>query len=308
MANIFNSVYELIGKTPLLRLNNIEKELNLSAVLIAKLEQFNPTCSAKDRIAKKMIEDAEKSGEIAPDTVIIEPTSGNTGIGLASIAAAKGYKAIIVMPDTMSTERRKLMTAFGAELVLTEGKKGMTGAIEKANELSKNYKNSFIPSQFDNLSNPQAHYTTTGPEIWEDTDGAIDIFVAGIGTGGTISGVGKYLKEQNQKIKIVGVEPASSPVLSGGKAGPHGLQGIGAGFIPKTLDTEIIDEIITITENEAFDSCRLLGKKQGFISGISSGAALAAAIKIATRKENTNKNIVVLLPDIGDRYLSVNLF
>ena len=308
MANIFNSVYELIGKTPLLRLNNIEKELNLSAVLIAKLEQFNPTCSAKDRIAKKMIEDAEKSGEIAPDTVIIEPTSGNTGIGLASIAAAKGYKAISVMPDTMSTERRKLMTAFGAELVLTEGKKGMTGAIEKANELSKNYKNSFIPSQFDNLSNPQAHYTTTGPEIWEDTDGAIDIFVAGIGTGGTISGVGKYLKEQNQKIKIVGVEPASSPVLSGGKAGPHGLQGIGAGFIPKTLDTEIIDEIITITENEAFDSCRLLGKKQGFISGISSGAALAAAIKIATRKENTNKNIVVLLPDIGDRYLSVNLF
>ncbi len=308
MANIYNSVDELIGKTPLLRLNNIEKEFNLSATLIAKLEQFNPTCSAKDRIAKKMIDDAERCGKITNNTVIIEPTSGNTGIGLASIAAARGYKAIIVMPDTMSAERRTLMTAFGAELVLTDGKKGMSGAIEKAEELAKEYKPSFIPSQFENLSNPEAHYTTTGPEIWNDTDGNVDIFVAGIGTGGTISGVGKFLKEKNPNIKIVGVEPADSPVLSGGKAGPHGLQGIGAGFIPKTLNTEIIDEVITVTQEEAFEFCRMLGKSQGFISGISSGAALSAAVKIAKQESNKNKNIVVLLPDIGDRYLSVNLF
>ncbi len=308
MSQIFNSIDELVGKTPLLRLRNIENELRLQCNLIAKLEQFNPTCSAKDRIAKKMIDDAEKKGIINKDTVIIEPTSGNTGIGLASIAATRGYRLIIVMPDSMSAERRKLMTAFGAELVLTDGKKGMSGAISKAEELAKEYTNSFIPSQFENQSNPQAHYDTTGPEIYSDTDGAVDIFVAGIGTGGTISGVGQFLKEQNPGIKIIGVEPADSPIISGGKAGPHGLQGIGAGFIPKTLNTDIIDEIITVTQDDAYSFCRMLGKTEGFISGISSGAALFAATQVAKREENKNKNIVVLLPDIGDRYLSINLF
>ncbi len=308
MSQIYNSIDELVGKTPLLRLKNIENKLGLKCNLIAKLEQFNPTCSAKDRIAKKMIDDAEKTGLINKDTVIIEPTSGNTGIGLASIAAARGYRLIIVMPDSMSAERRKLMTAFGAELVLTDGKKGMSGAISKAEELAKEFDNSFIPSQFENPSNPEAHYVTTGPEIYNDTDNAVDIFVAGIGTGGTISGVGKFLKEQNPNIKIIGVEPADSPVISGGKSGPHGLQGIGAGFIPKTLNTDIIDEIITVTQDDAYTFCRMLGKTEGFISGISSGAALYAATIVAKRKENTNKNIVVLLPDIGDRYLSINLF
>lgn len=308
MAHIYNSIDELIGNTPLLRLNNIEKELNLKVCLLAKLEYFNPAGSAKDRIAKAMIDQAEKSGNLTPDTVIIEPTSGNTGIGLASVAAARGYKTVIVMPDTMSVERRKLMSAYGAELVLTDGKKGMSGAIAKAEELAKQYDKAFIPSQFENAANPKAHYDTTGPEIYRDTDGTVDIFVAGIGTGGTISGVGKYLKEQNPNIKVIGVEPASSAVLSGKAAGPHGLQGIGAGFIPKTLDTDIFDEIIPVTEDGAYELGRLLGKKEGFIAGISSGAALWAAIEIAKREECEGKTIVVLLPDTGDRYLSTDLF
>lgn len=308
MSNIYNSIDELIGNTPLLRLNNIEKELKLTAHILAKLEYFNPAGSAKDRIAKAMIDDAKKTGKLTPDTVIIEPTSGNTGIGLASVAAAKGYKTVIVMPDTMSVERQKLMTAYGAELVLTDGKKGMAGAIEKAEELSKQYDKAFIPSQFENKANPAAHYNTTGPEIYRDTDGAVDIFVSGIGTGGTISGVGRYLKKQNNKIKIVGVEPTNSAVLSGKNPGPHGLQGIGAGFIPKTLDTKIYDEIISVSENDAFTTSRLLGRKEGFLVGISSGAALFAAIQIAKREENKDKNIVVLLPDTGERYLSANLF
>ena len=308
MARIYSSIDCLIGNTPLLRLTNIEKEFSLGANLIAKLEAFNPAGSAKDRIAKAMLDNAVSEGKLNEDTVIIEPTSGNTGVGIASIAAARGYKAIIVMPETMSVERRKLMTAYGAELVLTDGKKGMAGAIEKANELARQYGNAFIPSQFENPNNPNAHYLTTGPEIYRDTDGKIDIFVAGIGTGGTISGVGKFLKEQNPNIKIVGVEPSSSAVLSGEKPGPHGLQGIGAGFVPKALDTQIYDKIIKVTEEQAFDTCRLLGKKQGFIAGISSGAALFAAIEIAKRAENKNKNIVVLLPDTGERYLSTDLF
>ena len=305
---IYNSIDELIGATPLLRLNNIEKEFGLKARILAKLEYFNPTGSAKDRVAKAMIIDAEKKGKITPNTVIIEPTSGNTGIGLASVAAAHGYKAIIVMPNTMSSERIKLMRAYGAEVVLTDGKKGMSGAIEKAEELAREYTDSFIPSQFDNPENPKAHYDTTGPEIFKDTNGQIDIFVAGIGTGGTISGVGKYLKEQNTNIQIIGVEPKNSAVLSGAQSGPHGLQGIGAGFIPKTLDTAVYDEIIPVTEEDAYNLCRLLGKKEGFIAGISSGAALFAAIEAAKREENTNKTIVVLLPDTGDRYLSIDLF
>ncbi len=308
MSKIYNSIDELIGNTPLLRLNNIEKEFGLLAHILAKLEYFNPAGSAKDRIAKAMIDDAEKIGKITPDTVIIEPTSGNTGIGLASVAAVRGYKTVIVMPDTMSVERRKLMSAYGAQLVLTDGKKGMSGAIEKAEELAKQYDKAFIPSQFENMANPAAHYNTTGPEIYRDTDGAVDIFVAGIGTGGTISGVGKYLKERNPNIKVIGVEPARSAVLSGKAAGPHGLQGIGAGFVPKTLDTDIYDEIIPVTEDNAFSAGRMLGKKEGFIAGISSGSALFAAIQIAKRPENTGKNIVVLLPDTGDRYLSTDLF
>ena len=306
--NIYKSIDELIGATPILRLNNIENEFGLNAGILAKLEFFNPTGSAKDRIAKAMILDAKNEGKITPNTVIIEPTSGNTGIGLASVAAAHGYKAIIVMPDTMSAERIKLMRAYGAEVVLTDGKKGMAGAIEKAEELARKYPDSFIPSQFDNPTNPKAHYDTTGPEIFRDTDGKIDIFIAGIGTGGTISGVGKYLKEQNKNIQIIGVEPKNSAVLSGKKAGPHGLQGIGAGFIPKTLDTAIYDEIITVAEDDAYNICRILGKKEGFLAGISSGAALYAAIEIAKRDENKGKTIVVLLPDTGDRYLSTNLF
>ena len=306
--NIYKSIDELIGATPILRLNNIENEFDLNAGILAKLEFFNPTGSAKDRIAKAMILNAKNEGKITPNTVIIEPTSGNTGIGLASVAAAHGYKAIIVMPDTMSAERIKLMRAYGAEVVLTDGKKGMAGAIEKAEELARKYPDSFIPSQFDNPTNPKAHYDTTGPEIFRDTDGKIDIFIAGIGTGGTISGVGKYLKEQNKNIQIIGVEPKNSAVLSGKKAGPHGLQGIGAGFIPKTLDTAIYDEIITVAEDDAYNICRILGKKEGFLAGISSGAALYAAIEIAKRDENKGKTIVVLLPDTGDRYLSTNLF
>lgn len=306
--NIYKSIDELIGATPILRLNNIENEFGLNAGILAKLEFFNPTGSAKDRIAKAMILNAKNEGKITPNTVIIEPTSGNTGIGLASVAASHGYKAIIVMPDTMSAERIKLMRAYGAEVVLTDGKKGMAGAIEKAEELARKYPDSFIPSQFDNPTNPKAHYDTTGPEIFRDTDGKIDIFVAGIGTGGTISGVGKYLKEQNKNIQIIGVEPKNSAVLSGKKAGPHGLQGIGAGFIPKTLDTAIYDEIITVAEDDAYNICRILGKKEGFLAGISSGAALYAAIEIAKRDENKGKTIVVLLPDTGDRYLSTNLF
>ncbi len=308
MSNIYNSIDELIGNTPLLRLNNIEKEFELTAHILAKLEYLNPAGSAKDRIAKAMLDDAEKNGKLTHDTVIIEPTSGNTGIGLASVAAARGYKTVIVMPDTMSVERRKLMAAYGAELVLTDGKKGMAGAIEKAKELANQYGNAFIPSQFENPANPTAHYDTTGPEIYRDSDGAVDIFVAGIGTGGTVSGVGKYLKEKNSKIRIIGVEPTNSAVLSGKEPGPHGLQGIGAGFIPKTLDTEIYDEIIPVTENDAYSVARLLGKKEGFLAGISSGAALFAAVQLAKRLENKGKNIVVLLPDTGDRYLSTNLF
>ncbi len=308
MARIYNSIDCLIGNTPLLKLNNIEKEFSICANLIAKLEAFNPAGSAKDRIAKAMLDSAAAQGKLKPDTVIIEPTSGNTGIGIASVAASRGYKAIIVMPDTMSVERRKLMSAYGAELVLTDGKMGMTGAIAKAQELAKQYGSAFIPSQFDNPDNPKAHYDTTGPEIYRDTDGKIDIFVAGIGTGGTISGVGKYLKEQNPNIQIIGVEPKSSAVLSGGTAGPHSLQGIGAGFIPKTLNTQIYDEIIKVTEEQAFATAKILGKKEGFIAGISSGAALFAAIEIAKRAENKDKNIVVLLPDTGERYLSADLF
>lgn len=306
--NIYKSIDELIGATPILRLNNIENEFGLNAGILAKLEFFNPTGSAKDRIAKAMILNAKNEGKITPNTVIIEPTSGNTGIGLASVAASHGYKAIIVMPDTMSAERIKLMRAYGAEVVLTDGKKGMGGAIEKAEELARKYPDSFIPSQFDNPTNPKAHYDTTGPEIFRDTDGKIDIFIAGIGTGGTISGVGKYLKEQNKNIQIIGVEPKNSAVLSGKNAGPHGLQGIGAGFIPKTLDTAIYDEIITVAEDDAYNICRILGKKEGFLAGISSGAALYAAIEVAKRDENKGKTIVVLLPDTGDRYLSTNLF
>lgn len=305
---IYNSIDELIGNTPLLRLNNIEKEFGLNVQLLAKLESFNPTGSAKDRIARAMINDGEKRGKINADTVIIEPTSGNTGIGLASVAAARGYRAVIVMPETMSPERIKLMRAYGAEVVLTEGSKGMAGAIAKAEELAKEYPNSFIPSQFENEANPMAHYDRTGPEIFHGSEGWVRIFVAGIGTGGTISGVGKYLKEQNEDIRVIGVEPKKSAVLSGGAAGPHGLQGIGAGFIPKTLDTQICDEIIPVLEDDAYNLCRLLGKKEGFLVGISSGAALWAAIEVAKRKENEGKTIVVLLPDTGDRYLSMDLF
>ena len=308
MAKIYKSIEELIGKTPLLELTNMEKALELQAGLMAKVEALNPGGSAKDRVAKRMVEDAEKAGILKAGATIIEPTSGNTGIGLAVMAAARGYRAIIVMPDSMSMERRLLMTAFGAELVLTEGAKGMSGAIEKAEELAKEIPNSFIPGQFDNPSNPAAHYETTGPEIWEDTEGKVDIFVAGIGTGGTITGTGRYLKEQNPNVKIIGVEPASSPLLTKGEAGPHGLQGIGANFVPSILDTEIYDEVIPVTEEEAYEAGRTIARREGLLVGISAGAALHAAVEVAKRPENAGKNIVVLLPDTGDRYLSTPMF
>lgn len=308
MANIYTSAQQLIGKTPLLELVNLEKKLGLEAKLVAKLEYFNPAGSVKDRVAAEMIEQAEQSGALREGSVIIEPTSGNTGIGLAAVAAAKGYRTIIVMPDTMSVERRQLMAAYGAELVLSEGAKGMNGAIAKAEELAAQIPGSFIPGQFTNPANPDAHRKTTGPEIWEDTDGGVDIFVTGVGTGGTITGVGEYLKGKNPGVKIVAVEPADSPVLSGGAAGPHKLQGIGAGFIPKTLNTAVYDEILQITTEQAFDTARQIGKSEGVLVGISSGAAAAAAIALAKRLENRGKTIVVLLPDTGDRYLSTPLF
>lgn len=308
MSNIYTSSEQLIGKTPLLELCNIEKEYGLKARLLAKLEMFNPAGSAKDRVALSMINEAEKEGKINKDSVIIEPTSGNTGIGLALVAAARGYRAIIIMPDTMSVERRKTMVAYGAELVLTDGKQGMAGAIKKAEELAADIPGSFIAGQFVNPANSKAHYDTTGPEIYEDTDGEVDIFVAGVGTGGTITGVGEYLKEKNPDIKIVAVEPANSPILSGGKAGPHGLQGIGAGFVPEILNTQIYDEIITVNEEDAYESGRLMGRSEGLLVGISSGAALSAAIKIASRPENEEKTIVVLLCDTGSRYLSTPMF
>lgn len=308
MAKIYKSIEELIGRTPLMELSNLERKLELHATLLAKVEALNPGGSAKDRVAKRMVEDAEQAGILKAGATIIEPTSGNTGIGLAVMAAARGYRAIIVMPDSMSMERRLLMTAFGAELVLTEGAKGMTGAIEKAEELAKEIPNSFIPGQFDNPSNPAAHYETTGPEIWEDTDGKVDIFVAGIGTGGTITGTGRYLKEQNPDVKIIGVEPASSPLLTKGEAGPHGLQGIGANFVPSILDTEIYDEVITVTDEAAYEAGRTIARNEGLLVGISAGAALHAAVEVAKRPENAGKNIVVLLPDTGDRYLSTPMF
>ena len=308
MAHIYTSADQLIGHTPLLELTRIEKSLNLKAKLLAKLEYFNPAGSVKDRIAKKMLDDAEKEGKINKDTVIIEPTSGNTGIGLASVAAARGYHVVIVMPETMSVERRTLMKAYGAELVLSPGATGMTGAIQKANELAKENPNSFIPSQFSNPSNPKAHYETTGPEIWEDTDGAVDVFVAGVGTGGTLTGTGTYLKEKNKDIKIIGVEPATSPVLTTGKGGPHKIQGIGAGFVPDVLNQDIYDEVITVENDDAFTYGKLVGQKEGVLVGISSGAALKAAIELAKREEYEGKNIVVLFPDTGDRYLSTPLF
>lgn len=305
---IYSKITDLIGNTPLVELTNIEKEFDLKARIIAKVEFFNPAGSVKDRAAYAMIEDAKKQGIIKPGATIIEPTSGNTGIGLASVAANKGYKAIFTMPETMSVERRNLLKAYGAKVVLTDGKKGMTGAIEKANELADEIENSFIPSQFENSSNPNAHYVSTGPEIWKDTDGKVDIFVAGIGTGGTISGTGKYLKEKNSNIKIVGVEPQSSPLLTQGKAGPHGIQGIGANFIPNTLNKEIYDEIIPVEDNDAYTTGRLISHKEGILVGISSGAAVYAAIKLAKKEENKGKMIVVLLPDTGERYLSTPMF
>ena len=308
MSNIYKSADELIGKTPLLELAHIEKELGLNAKLIAKLEYFNPAGSVKDRIAKAMIDDAEAKGVLTKDSVIIEPTSGNTGIGLASVAAARGYRIIIVMPETMSVERRQLMKAYGAELVLTEGAKGMKGAIAKAEELAKEIPGGFIPSQFTNPANPEAHRKTTAPEIWEDTDGKVDIFVAGVGTGGTITGIGEYLKSKNPNVKVVAVEPKSSPVLSEGVAGAHKIQGIGAGFVPEILNTKVYDEIITVENDDAFETGRLIGRKEGVLVGISSGAAVHAAIELAKRPENAGKNIVVLLPDTGDRYLSTPLF
>ncbi len=308
MSKIYTSADQLIGKTPLLELTHIEKKYGLKAKILAKLEYFNPAGSVKDRIAKAMIDDAEQSGKLKRGSVIIEPTSGNTGIGLAAVAAARGYRIIIVMPETMSVERRQLMKAYGAELVLTEGAKGMKGAIAKAEELAKEIPNSFIPGQFVNPANPKAHIETTGPEIYEDTDGNVDIFVAGVGTGGTTTGVGKYLKSKNQKIRVVAVEPESSAVLSTGVAGVHKIQGIGAGFVPDVLDTKIYDEIITVSDEDAFETGRLIGKNEGILVGISSGAAVHAAINLAKRSENEGKTIVVLLPDTGDRYLSTPLF
>ena len=305
---IYTSVDQLIGGTPLLELKNLEAGLGLKAKLLAKLEYLNPAGSVKDRVARAMLDQAEKEGRLGPGAVIIEPTSGNTGIGLASVAAARGYRVIIVMPDTMSRERRVLMKAYGAELVLTDGARGMTGAIEKAEELAASIPGSFIAGQFVNPVNPEAHYETTGPEIWNDTEGSVDIFVAGVGTGGTVSGTGRYLKEKKPGVKIVAVEPAGSPVLSGGRPGAHGLQGIGAGFVPKVLDTGIYDEVMRVENEEAYEAGRLLGRKEGVLAGISSGAALHAAIELAKRGENAGRTIVVLLPDTGDRYLSTALF
>ena len=308
MSKIYTAADQLIGRTPLLRLVRLEQQLGLNAVLLAKLESFNPAGSVKDRVARAMLDDAETKGLIGPGGTIIEPTSGNTGIGLASVAAARGYRVIIVMPDTMSVERRQLMMAYGAELVLTPGARGMTGAIEKAKELAHETPGSFIPGQFENPANPDAHYRTTGPEIWQDTDGKIDLFVAGVGTGGTITGVSRYLKEQNPAIHVAAVEPADSPVLSGGKAGPHKLQGIGAGFVPDALDQNAYDEVLTVTTEQAFEASRALGRAEGVLAGISSGAALAGAIRLAKLPENAGKTIVTLLPDTGDRYLSTGLF
>jgi cysteine synthase len=308
MSAIYTAADQLIGKTPLLELTNIEKKLGLKAKVVAKLEYFNPAGSVKDRVAKAMVEDAEAKGILKEGSVIIEPTSGNTGIGLASVAAARGYRLIIVMPETMSVERRQIMKAYGAELVLTEGAKGMTGAIEKADELAKEIPNSFVAGQFVNPANPKAHFETTGPEIYDDTDGEVDFFVAGVGTGGTITGVGQYLKSKKPDVKVVAVEPATSPVLSQGKSGAHKIQGIGAGFVPKVLDTKVYDEIIPVANEDAFATGKLIGKSEGVLVGISSGAAVWAAIELAKRPENEGKTIVVLLPDTGDRYLSTPLF
>ena len=308
MADIYTSVDQLVGKTPLLELTNLERQFGLKARLLAKLEYLNPAGSAKDRVAKYILNDAEEKGILTKDSVIVEPTSGNTGIGLAAIAAARGYRVIIVMPDSMSAERRLLMTAYGAELVLTEGAKGMGGAIAKAEELAKEIPGAFLAGQFVNPANPRAHFETTGPEIWEDTDGAVDFFVAGGGTGGTITGTGSYLKSKKPQVQIVAVEPSGSPVLSQGKAGAHKLQGIGAGFIPEILDTTVYDEVIPVTSEDAFETGRMLGKREGVLVGISSGAALWAAIEVAKRPENEGKTVVVLLPDTGDRYLSTEMY
>ncbi|MBR1672617.1 MAG: cysteine synthase A [Fretibacterium sp.] len=308
MSKIYTSLDQLIGHTPLLELSRLEKKLNLKAKILAKLEYFNPAGSVKDRIAKAMIDDAEAAGKLKPDSVIIEPTSGNTGIGLASVATSRGYRIIIVMPDTMSVERRQLMKAYGAELVLSDGAKGMKGAIAKAAELAAQTPNSFIPGQFVNPANPKAHRESTGPEIYEDTDGKVDVFIAGVGTGGTLTGAGEYLKSKNPNLKVVAVEPASSPVLSKGTPGAHKIQGIGAGFVPDVLNTKIYDEIITVPNEEAFNTGRLLGHTEGLLAGISSGAALWAAIEVAKRPENEGKNIAVILPDTGERYLSTALF
>lgn len=308
MADIYTSVDQLVGKTPLLELTNLERQFGLKARLLAKLEYLNPAGSAKDRVAKYILNDAEEKGILTKDSVIVEPTSGNTGIGLAAIAAARGYRVIIVMPDSMSAERRLLMTAYGAELVLTEGAKGMSGAIAKAEELAKEIPGAFLAGQFVNPANPRAHFETTGPEIWEDTDGAVDFFVAGVGTGGTITGTGSYLKSKKPQVQIVAVEPSDSPVLSQGKAGAHKLQGIGAGFIPEILDTTVYDEVIPVTSEDAFETGRLLGKREGVLVGISSGAALWAAIEVAKRPENEGETVVVLLPDTGDRYLSTEMY
>nr|MBQ5811329.1 cysteine synthase A [Clostridia bacterium] len=308
MVEIYTSAEELIGKTPLLELKNIEEKFGTKANVIAKLEMFNPGGSAKDRVALSMLDDAEKNGKVNKDTLIIEPTSGNTGIGLALIAACRGYKAVIVMPDNMSEERKKIMGAYGAALVLTDGKDGMAGAIRKAEELAQEHPNSFIPSQFENEANADAHYRTTGPEIYKDTDGKVDIFVCGVGTGGTITGVGRYLKEKNKNVKVVAVEPFTSAVLSGEEKGAHSLQGIGAGFVPKVLDTTVYDEIIKVKDEEAFEMGREICRTEGLLVGISAGAALSAAVEVAKREENRGKNIVVLLPDTGDRYLSTKMF
>ncbi|MBQ8382116.1 MAG: cysteine synthase A [Clostridia bacterium] len=306
--NYYQSVSELVGKTPLLRLSHIEQENGLNVTLLAKLECMNPAGSVKDRVALSMINDAEESGRLAPGGTIIEPTSGNTGIGIAALAAAKGYRVIITMPDTMSVERQRLMKAYGAEVILTDGKLGMSGAIAKAEELAKEIDGAIVAGQFVNPANPRAHYTTTGPEIWADTDGAVDVFVAGAGTGGTVTGTGRYLKEQNPAVKVVAIEPATSAVLSGGKAGAHGLQGIGAGFVPEILDTTVIDEVMSVTDEAAYEAVRALARAEGVLVGISSGAALSAAVSLAKRPESAGKTIVVLLPDTGERYLSTALF